>query len=205
MYLFKPPDPTNTAGQDTRRLSTHCAARVPYSVVIADPCRRSVSALRQACQERAFEVQTCTDGRQLRQLALKRHIDLVVAELRLADGPSLKHLAWLKERGNAPHLVVVTHHASIATAVRCAKLHVEGYLEKPASLDEILEAARGEREFDETVLGQPLSLNRALWEYVNHAIESGGSISGGAELLGLDRRSLRRMIAKYAPPIAQSR
>jgi len=44
-----------------------------------------------------------------------------------------------------------------------------------------------------------MTLDRAIWEYINYSVDVAGSIAAAARNLGLDRRSLRRMLAKYAP------
>jgi ActR/RegA family two-component response regulator len=38
-----------------------------------------------------------------------------------------------------------------------------------------------------------------MWEVLNEAVETAGSVSGAARRLGLHARSLRRMLAKYPP------
>ena len=43
------------------------------------------------------------------------------------------------------------------------------------------------------------TLNRTIWEYLNQVYVSAGSMSEAARRLGLHRRSLRRMLAKYPP------
>lgn len=184
--------------------SPEAVLRVGQKVLIADTSRSSVSSLDRGLRESGWQVFACSDGRDLRRLLKLHDASLVVVELRLADGPSLKHIKWLKEVKRDVLIVVLTAHPSIATAVQCARLGACGYLEKPASADAVLAAARREALPSEIVREHPLGLNRALWEYINRAVECGGSISAGARLLGLDRRSLRRMLARYAPP-AQTR
>jgi two-component system response regulator RegA len=44
-----------------------------------------------------------------------------------------------------------------------------------------------------------LTLDRAIWEFISQTVESAGTISEASRRLGLDRRSLRRMLSKYAP------
>ena len=112
-------------------------------------------------------------------------------------GRRLGAVAWLHENRLSRRIVVVTDHDSVASAVRCAQLGVDGYYVKrsllfwpPAEYVEVQEH------------GRPMPLARAVWEYVNRAVGEAGSITAAAEQLGLDRRSLRRMLGKYAPPRA---
>jgi ActR/RegA family two-component response regulator len=193
---------------------THDESRAPRTaggvvkaslgVVIGDTCMGTVNLLRDACLERSFRVRSCSSGAELRKLVEQFDTDLVITEVRLSDGHTIKHLAWIKESCPRTRVVIATRYGSVATAVQCSKLRAHGYLEKPVALDDILVAAYGEQPIDEAIHPQPLSLTRALWEYINHAVELGGSLSAGANLLGLDRRSLRRMLTKYAPPMNSS-
>jgi ActR/RegA family two-component response regulator len=48
------------------------------------------------------------------------------------------------------------------------------------------------------VVGWP-SLDRTIWEYINQVVVGAGTLSEAARRLGVDRRSLRRMLAKYPP------
>jgi two-component system response regulator RegA len=142
----------------------------------------------------------CDDSKALKRLVSEVEIGIVVLELRLSDGPSMKLLKWLRDRSQKTQVVILTSHSSIATAVQCAKLGASGYLAKPARLDQILRVARGEDVTSSPVREFPMRLDRMLWEYLSRSVERAGSITGGAQLLGLDRRSLRRMLSRYAPP-----
>jgi two-component system, response regulator RegA len=167
--------------------------------IVADPSRNSLSALEADLRGLGLEVHSCTGGRELRQLVNASDATLIVIELRLDDGPSLRHIPWLKRSRPGASVVVLTGHPSVATALESARLGADGYLEKPATAEAVLEASRRVRRGTESAQEQPMGLNRAMWEYINRAVQSAGSISAAARILGLDRRSLRRMLAKYAP------
>jgi two-component system response regulator RegA len=168
------------------------------TVVLADTCQMQSSTLAIDFRKRGFDVECCRTGRELLRLA-KDEAQIVVTELRLDDGPCLAQIEAVKAAVGCK-VVVVTHYASIATAVHCARRGVEAYLEKPATVGDILDALAGDRFIPESVPDQPMRLDRAIWEYINHAVDAGGSITAGARLIGVDRRSLRRMLSKYAPP-----
>lgn len=176
-------------------------------VVLADSSRMSTVVLERELREREFVVHSCTSGRVLSALVEAREPDLVVVELRLTDGPCLNRIQRLKQIRGERRVVVVTGHPSVATAVQAARLGIDAYLEKPASIDAVLaatlprtaEMSSPEDAWDAYIGEQPIGLDRALWEYINRAVASSGSISAAGRLLGLDRRSLRRMLARYAP------
>lgn len=138
----------------------------------------------------------CGTTRELRELALRHRPDLTILELRLADGPALGCIAWLKENCLSRQIVVATNYDSIATAVRCSQLGVNGYYVK----DSLLAWPVTEAGWQADLQRRPMPLARAVWEHLNRAVEQTGSISAAADRLGLDRRSLRRMLGKHAPP-----
>ena len=124
--------------------------------------------------------------------------DLVVAEYRLA-GKCVLDLLDAVPREMWPRLVIVTSYGSVASAVRAIKLGVGGYLVKPASGVHVLRAAGHEAPAPDETPASYLSLDRAIWEVLNEAVEQAGTVSGAARRLGLHARSLRRMLAKYPP------
>lgn len=168
--------------------------------MIVDPCESEARALRIALSKAYWNVSTCSKARAAKEFIVESRIDLMVTELRLNDGPTLSLIEWCKRRRPEMFIVVLTGHDSVATVVRCAKLGVSGYLRKPASSKEVLAALRLDERGAEAVPCVPMSLQRAQWEHLNQAFVLAGSISRAASLLGLDRRSLRRMLSKNAPP-----
>lgn len=124
--------------------------------------------------------------------------DLIAAEYRLA-GKSVLDLLEAVPRALWSRLVIVTAYGSVASAVRAVKLGVGGYLVKPASGANVLRAAGHEATEPDESAASYLSLDRAIWEVLNEAVEQAGTVSGAARRLGLHARSLRRMLAKYPP------
>jgi two-component system response regulator RegA len=168
-------------------------------VLLVDSDDRWVISVSAALFARSCDVRACRDMRTARALVDARPPDIVAVELRVADGPSLALIEWIKSARPEVRVVVETSHDSVASAVKCARLGVEAYLVKPFPPEELISAAccpnpdPGLREV------QTKSLDRARWEYVNQVLEFAGSIAGAADLLGVDRRSLRRMLSKNAP------
>jgi two-component system response regulator RegA len=175
------------------------------AALIVDPSESEARALRMALSKADWKVSTCSTARAAKEFVVKSRPDLMVTELRLNDGPTLGLIEWCKRRCPAMSIVVLTGHDSVATVVKCAKLGVSGYLRKPASSKEVLAALRLDERAAEAVPRVPMSLQRAQWEHLNQAFVLAGSISRAASLLGLDRRSLRRMLSKNAPPPAPKR
>jgi two-component system response regulator RegA len=110
----------------------------------------------------------------------------------------------LHSRLPAIPIVVLTGFGSIATALEAVRLGARDYLTKPVEPDQILLALRGERDRSgappETEV-EPASLDRVEWEHIQRVLaDTGNNITRAAKLLGIDRRSLQRKLAKYPPP-----
>jgi two-component system, NtrC family, response regulator AtoC len=63
--------------------------------------------------------------------------DVVVADLRLADGTALELLEELQQRSDPPAFVMITAFGSIAQAVEALKAGADDFLTKPVDLDHL--------------------------------------------------------------------
>ena len=178
-------------------------------VLLADDDDHGREQLAQDLRCRGFEVDVSDDLEGALALARGRRPTLVVLELRLRSGSGLDLLARLRPELPAAQLVVLTHYGSVASAVRAMRLGATNYLCKPAAIAEILRAAEPSASNDvrdapegtelATVPDLTLTLDEAIWEYINRTIEDAGSLSEAARRLGIWRQSLKRMVSKYRP------
>lgn len=168
-------------------------------VVVTDPCELDRERLARELRSSGWVVRECADGRALKDLVGRRRPDLVVLELRLEDGPSRGIIEWLRSTHPEVKVAVVTNQASIATAVRCATLGIRGYYRKGAATGQLLGREADNDAADDAVPPGPMRLDRAMWEYIQRVVDEAGSITKAAELLRMDRSSLRRILNKNAP------
>lgn len=127
--------------------------------------------------------------------------DLVVTELKIGTTWAFDFLARTRLAQPAVRLAVVTNYPSVATAVRALRLGADGYLAKPTDAEAVLRAVSGEVGAPVVERGEPAwpSLDRTIWEYLNQVYLASGTLSEAARCLGIDRRSLRRMMKKFPP------
>jgi two-component system, response regulator RegA len=127
----------------------------------------------------------------------------IVTDLRMPDVDGLEFVRRLLALRPALPVVVLTGFGSISSALEAVRLGARDYLTKPADPDQLLAALRGERPWRENPKQVPPevpSLDRVEWEHVQRVLaDCGGNISQAARLLGLDRRTLQRKLAKYPP------
>ncbi|MBL9126983.1 MAG: response regulator [Verrucomicrobiales bacterium] len=129
--------------------------------------------------------------------------DGAVLDLRLVSGSGLALVPLLKARGGPCRIVVLTGFGSIATAMEAGRLGVAEYLTKPVDVDRLYAALFGAEP--KIGPGEPESLcvpslDRVEWEHIQRVLaDCRGNVSRAARVLGIDRRSLQRKLAKYPP------
>jgi two-component system, response regulator RegA len=130
--------------------------------------------------------------------------NVIVLETRLPDGQGLKLLPKVRDMCPSSKLVIVTAYGAIASAVRALQLGAHDYLCKPVTAWALRESVSRDCKVvpaateDRTPTPYP-TLDRSIWEHINYVLTDAGTISGAARRMGLDRRSLRRMLQKRPP------
>lgn len=160
---------------------------------------RLITALR----TRGLDVEGATNPAEALRLAAAGSLNGAVVDLRMPGGCGLDLVRDLHAVCPSARLVVLTGYGSIATALKAVQLGAADYLTKPADADQVLAALRGERPQPESPKEVPAgapSLDRVEWEYMQRVLhDCNGNVSRAARILGLDRRSLQRKLAKYPP------
>ena len=126
--------------------------------------------------------------------------NFAVVDLRLTDGSGLDIVTEIRNANPDCRVVILTGYGNIATAVAAIKHGAADYLPKPADADQV-EAALLE---DKTALPpppeQPMTADRVRWEHIQRVFEQcDRNVSETARRLRMHRRTLQRILAKYAP------
>jgi two-component system response regulator RegA len=124
---------------------------------------------------------------------------IVVSEAQIGGESALPFIAELNRRHPETGAVIVTAYPSTSSTERAVRAGVRAYLAKPVTADLILDALNLDSGRTPAAECVRQSLDLTIWEYLNHAFLSAGSMSEAARRLGIDRRSLRRMLAKNPP------
>jgi two-component system response regulator RegA len=127
--------------------------------------------------------------------------DLVVSERSFSGGPWEHLLTAAKAAKSSAEFVVLTATPSVAEARTALERGVSAYMAKPATAANVLDAVAG----IQSGLAIPAedryaTLEKAKWDYIQQTLASAGSIAEAARRLRIERRSLRRMLAKNPPP-----
>jgi two-component system response regulator RegA len=97
-------------------------------------------------------------------------------------------------------IVMLTGYGNIATAVAAVKAGAVDYLAKPADADAITAALIETERVLPPPPEDPMSADRVRWEHIQRVYEQcGRNVSETARRLKMHRRTLQRILAKYAP------
>lgn len=158
--------------------------------------------LAKAMEKREFTVgvaHTVEDGE---QQAIALQPDFALLDLRLTDGSGLDLVSAIKKSVPECRIVMMTAYGNIATAVSAIKQGAIDYLPKPADADAI-EQAILQRKTGKSLPpppSNPMPADRIRWEHIQRIYEQcGRNVSETARRLQMHRRTLQRILGKYAP------
>ncbi len=171
------------------------------SILIVDDDDAFRERLARAFRKRGCDVRVAASGKTAVESASDDSPELAVVDLRMPGEWGLHTVRELVRIDPSTRIVVLTAYGSIATALEAIRLGAVGYLQKPATVDEI-ELAFHSRDLERDELveapSEVPSLARAEWEHINRVLtECDGNIRKTARLLGLHRRTLQRKLAKF--------
>ncbi len=176
------------------------AASPARKLLIVDDDRRFCDRLARAMEQRGFSVARAYAVAEGLEAAGRLQPGYAVVDLRLADGSGLEVVRALRAQGGESRIVVLTGYGNIATAVAAVKIGAADYLPKPADADQVEAALLGGAELLPPPPEQPMSADRVRWEHIQRVYEQcGRNVSETARRLGMHRRTLQRILGKYAP------
>ncbi len=148
-------------------------------------------------QKRGHDVRD-SDGTHVLETAREFAPEAALLDLKMPEENGLALIPRLRELLPELRIVILTGYGSIATAMEAVRLGAADYLTKPVDAGQIETALSGHRPASVDI--SIPSLDRVEWEHLQRILaDCGNNISQAARLLGIDRRSLQRKLAKYPP------
>ena len=136
------------------------------------------------------------DVRSATELLRKDQFDRVVVDLRMPGPSGLELVSTIRESSPETPVVVLTGFGSIATAQEAIRRGALSYLTKPCSIERIVGAFEPVERLVPEKLPIP-TLNQVEWDHIQRILaDCGGNVTRAAKILGIDRRSLQRRLAK---------
>jgi two-component system, NtrC family, nitrogen regulation response regulator NtrX len=150
--------------------------------------RRMLGAL---LQSEGFAVREAPNGNAALLLLEEADPDVVLLDLLMPPGPDgLETLSLMRDRGDAPPVIMMSGKAQLTDAVRAVKLGAFQFLEKPLSPEAVLVTVRAALELNRT-----RAENRALQAELGRRASLIGS--------GPAMQQVRALIARVAPTEAR--
>ena len=143
-------------------------------------------SLKGVFEDEGFTADAVSSGEECLKKIAEDSYDLVLLDIWLPGIDGIETLRRLREKSPATHVIMISGHATIATAVSATKLGAYDFIEKPLSLDHTLLTARN-------------ALSHRRLEQANtmlrHQLEERFNIVGES----IPTKALRKQIAIVAP------
>jgi two-component system response regulator RegA len=170
------------------------------SLLIVDDDATFRQRLVQAMEKRGFAVVGAESVAAGVDAATSNPPAFAVVDLRLGDGNGLEVVKALRAVRADARIVVLTGYANIATAVAAVKTGAVDYLAKPTDADAIEAALLAKGSTLPPPPEQPMTADRVRWEHIQRVYEQcDHNVSETARRLRMHRRTLQRILGKYAP------
>ena len=112
---------------------------VMHKVLIIDDEKNILDSLSGILEDEGFSVSTATDGKQGLELFGREEPDVVLLDVWMPEMDGIQVLKEIMNRKNDARVVVISGHGTISTAVEAVKMGAYDFLEKPLSIDKVLE------------------------------------------------------------------
>jgi two-component system NtrC family sensor kinase len=113
------------------------------SVLVVDDEKEFADSLAERLSLRGFAVRTAYSGEQGLASLGERSVDVVLLDLSMPGMDGLETLAQIRSRqGEETEVIVLTGHASVASAIEGMKRGAFDYLEKPVDMRQLVDAIR---------------------------------------------------------------
>jgi len=192
--------PTNPGGMNPGGTGAGSAAAAEKTLLIVDDDAPYRQRLAQAMEKRGFKVIQAESCEAAIAAARAEPPRYAVVDLRLTDGSGLDVVPEIRKAREDCRIVMLTGYGNIATAVVAIKAGAIDYLPKPADADQVEAALLDRKDALPPPPEQPMTADRVRWEHIQRVYEQcDRNVSETARRLRMHRRTLQRILAKYAP------
>jgi UDP-3-O-[3-hydroxymyristoyl] N-acetylglucosamine deacetylase len=108
-------------------------------VLIIDDEKDILESLSSILRDEGFQVLTATDGREGLFMFEKEKPQIVLLDVWMPEVDGLEVLKQIKDMEKDAAVIVISGHGTISTAVEAVKMGAYDFLEKPLSIDKVLE------------------------------------------------------------------
>jgi two-component system response regulator RegA len=184
----------------TQSPAVRTASNGERTLLIVDDDAPFRQRLALAMERRGYAVTTAETVAAGIEAATNQRPAFAVVDLRLGDGNGLEVVPALRAARPDARIIVLTGYGNIASAVAAVKQGALDYLSKPADADAIEAALLQRGATLPPPPEQPMTADRVRWEHIQRVFEQcDRNVSETARRLRMHRRTLQRILGKYAP------
>ncbi len=110
-----------------------------HKVLIIDDEKNILDSLSGILEDEGFSVSKAMDGKEGLKIFDREKPDVVLLDVWMPEIDGIQVLKQIKTRKNDARVVVISGHGTISTAVEAVKMGAYDFLEKPLSIDKVLE------------------------------------------------------------------
>lgn len=110
------------------------------NLLIVDDEEQFLRSISKSLELRDFNVTAVTRGEKALQAARQQPIDIALLDLKMPGLDGEETLKRLKEEHPWMEVIILTGHGTIDSAAECTRRGAYSYLQKPCSLEQILES-----------------------------------------------------------------
>ena len=103
----------------------------PGRVLVVDDHARARESMANVLCHAGHQVQCCSCGAEALQVLQTARFDCIVTDLKMPGMTGIELISQLRQRQCATQIVMVTAHATVATAVEAMRHGAFDYIEKP--------------------------------------------------------------------------
>lgn len=110
-----------------------------YKVLIIDDEKDILDSLSSILEDEGFQVSKATDGKEGLSLFEKEKPEIVILDIWMPELDGIQVLKKIKKKREKAIVIVISGHGTISTAVEAVKMGAYDFLEKPLSIEKVLE------------------------------------------------------------------
>ena len=112
------------------------------TILVVDDEQNIRALLKEILEEENFNVEVAEGGLQARELFYKKSFDLVLLDVWMPDVDGITLLREFSKDNTTCSFIMMSGHGTVDTAIQATKLGAKAFLEKPISLQHLLDTVR---------------------------------------------------------------